>query len=107
MGLLESMITHTICAYASRVHGVDLAEFVDDLLKILQVRAHAMCRGIAGECPVCLAALAVAQEKMAFLDKMMKECGLYYSDKGDLTIRQDHLYIGIILDALRGRLLIS
>ena len=44
---------------------------------------------------------------MAFLDKIMDECCLLYSDKGDLTIRQDHLFIGIILDALHGRLLIS
>jgi hypothetical protein len=29
------IITHTVCAYASRVHGIDMAEFVDDLLKIL------------------------------------------------------------------------
>ncbi len=56
---------------------------------------------------MCLAALAVAEEKMAFLDKMMKECCLHYSDKGDLSIRQDHLCIRIIFDALRGRLLIS
>ena len=101
------VITHTVCAYASRVHGVDMAEFVDDLLKIRQVPAHGLCDGIVGNCPVCLEALEVAKEKMAFLDKMMEECGLHYSDKGDLTIRQDHLYIGIIFDALRGRLLIS
>jgi hypothetical protein len=29
-----SIITHTVCTYASRVHGVDMAEFVDYLLKI-------------------------------------------------------------------------
>jgi hypothetical protein len=29
------IIMHTVCAYASRVHGIDMAEFVDDLLKIL------------------------------------------------------------------------
>jgi hypothetical protein len=81
-----------------------MAEFVDNLLKI---SAHAMCRGIARECPVCLVALVIAQEEMAFLDKMLKKCGLHYSEKGDLTNRQDHLHIGIIFDALRGRLLIS
>ncbi len=63
----------------------DWLEPMDDLLKILQVRAHAMCKGIAGECLVCLAALAIAQEKMAFLDKMTKDCGLHYSDSGRVT----------------------
>ncbi len=37
----------------------------------------------------------------------MKDCGLEYSDKGGLTIRQDHLFIGIIFDALHGKLLIA
>jgi hypothetical protein len=44
---------------------------------------------------------------MAFLDKMMKDCGLEYSVKGDMSIRQRHLYIGVIFDTLKGRLYIG
>jgi hypothetical protein len=45
--------------------------------------------------------------KMQFLDKLMKDCGLEHSVKGDMTIRQVHTFIGIVFDALRGRLFIS
>ncbi len=44
---------------------------------------------------------------MAFLDKMMKECALEFSDKGDMTIKQCHLYIGIIFDTIKGRMFIG
>jgi hypothetical protein len=38
---------------------------------------------------------------------MMRDCGLEYSVKGDMTTQQDHLFIGIVFDSHRGRLLIS
>jgi hypothetical protein len=44
---------------------------------------------------------------MELMDKMMKDCGLEYSVKGDMTIRQCSTFIGLIFDALRGRLLIA
>ena len=62
------VLTNTVCAYASRVHKVDAQAFVDDLMKALRVIAHGLCKGIAGGCPVCLAALEIALQKMAFLD---------------------------------------
>ena len=74
------VLTNTICSYCSRVHGVDAKQFVDDLMKALRVRAHAACGGLDGNCPICLEALERALEKMAFLDKMMKDCALDYSD---------------------------
>ncbi len=86
---------------------MDAQAFVDDLMKALRVIAHGLCKGIAGGCPVCLAALEIALQKMAFLDKMMKECALEFSDKGDMTIIQCHLYIGIIFDTLKGRIFIG
>ena len=101
------VLTSTICAYCSRVHGVDAQQFVDDLMKALRVRAHAACGGLDGSCPICLEALERALEKMAFLDKMMKDCALVYSDKGDMRILQRHLYIGIIFDTLKGRVFIG
>ncbi len=44
---------------------------------------------------------------MQFLDKLMKDCGLEYSVKGYMAIRQRHVYIGIIFDTVQGRLFIS
>ena len=101
------VLTNTVCAYATRVHQIDAQAFVDDLLKSLKVIAHAACLGLERECTTCLAALEIALQKMAFLDKMMTECGLEYSDKRDMTIKQCHLYIGIIFDTLKGRLFIG
>ena len=101
------VLTNTVCAYCSRVHKVDAQAFVDDLLKALKVIAHALCSGLEGGCPICLAAFEVALQKMKFLDKMMKDCGLEYSEKGDMSIKQCHLYIGIIFDTLKGKLFIG
>jgi hypothetical protein len=60
---------------------------------------------IDGHCATCLAALERALRKMESLDKIMKDYGLEYSVK--VTIRQRHTFIGLIFDALRGRLLIA
>jgi hypothetical protein len=86
---------------------VDAKQFVDDLIKALRVRAHAACGGLDGNCPICLEALERTLEKIAFLDKMMKDCALEYSDKGDMRILQRHLYIGIIFDTLKGLIFIG
>jgi hypothetical protein len=60
-----------------------MAEFVDNLLKIRQVWSHGLYSCIVENFQVCLKALETATEslKMAFLDKMLKECGLHYSDR--------------------------
>ena len=44
---------------------------------------------------------------MVFLDELMKDCALECSDKLDMRILQRHLYIGIISDTLKGRILIG
>ncbi len=86
---------------------MDAQQFVDDLMKALRVRAHKTFGGLDGSCPICLKALERALEKMAFLDKMMKDCALEYSDKGDMRIMQRHLYIGIIFDTLKSSVFIG
>ena len=101
------VLTNTVCAYCSRVHKVDAQAFVDDLLKALKVIAHALCSGLEGGCPICTAAFEVALQKMKFLDKMMKDCGLEYSEKGDMSFKQCHLYIGIILIRSRASCLLA
>jgi hypothetical protein len=49
----------------------------------------------------------MAALEMAFLNKMMKDCALEYSDKGDMAIKQCYLYIGIIFDTLKGQIFIG
>ena len=101
------VLTNTVCSYTSRQHDVDTAAFVDDLLNALAVLLHEQCGGLEGNCPICTAAFERARTKMAFLDRMMKDCGLEYSLKGDMRILQRHLFIGIIFDTLKGRLFIA
>ena len=101
------VLTSTVCAYASRVHDVDAQQFVDDLMKSMRVESHASCGGLEGGCGACLSASERASVKMQFLDRMMKDCALDYSDKGDMRILQRHLYIGIIFDTFRGRIFIG
>jgi hypothetical protein len=57
------------------------------------------CEGLKGDCEICL-----VLEKMTSLDKMMKDCGMDYSNKGDMTICQGRIFIGIIFNTLLGRL---
>mmetsp|Transcript_41001 Transcript_41001/g.85559 ORF Transcript_41001/g.85559 Transcript_41001/m.85559 type:complete len:1077 (-) Transcript_41001:1365-4595(-) len=101
------VLTSAVCSYESRNHGVDAQAFVDDLFKSLAVLIHDLCGGLEDSCPVCMAALEEAKAKMEFLDRMMKQCGLEYSTKGDMRILQRHLFIGIIFDTLKGRIFIS
>ena len=101
------ILTEAIIALASRKYGVDMAAFVDDLLSAIAAAIHEACNGLRGNCATCLETYHIALEKMTTLDKMMKECGMDYSDKGDLTIRQDQLFIGIIFDTMLGKLRIS
>jgi hypothetical protein len=54
-----------------------------------------------------MAAFERATLKMQFLDKLMKDCGLEYSVKCGMTIRQVHTFIGIVFDVLRDCLFIS
>jgi hypothetical protein len=69
-------------------------------MNALSVDLHDACEELEGACPVCLAALERAVAKMRFVDKMVKDCCLEYSVKGDMTILQDHTFICIIFDAL-------
>ena len=86
-----------------------MGKLVDDLLKSMAMPVHPACRGLVGRCQVCLKAQDAAQVKMQILDKMMprKDCCLEFSDKGDMSIRQDHIFIGIVFDVVRGRLLVT
>jgi hypothetical protein len=41
------------------------------------------------------------------MDQMMKDCALTFSTKGDMTLAQRHLFIGIIFDTHQGRMFIA
>jgi hypothetical protein len=96
-----------VAAMTSRRFGVDIASFVDDLLNTLAVAMHAACKGLKGNCRICLETFGRAIVKMEQLDHILKACCLAFSDQGDLTIRRDHIFIGIVFDVLNGRLLIT
>jgi hypothetical protein len=100
------ILTEALLTLASRKYCFDMAAFVDDMLSAIQAALHEACKGLKGNCRTYLHAYHVAVKKMAIIDKLMKECGLDYSDKGDMTIRQDHVFMGIIFDTLLGKLLI-
>jgi hypothetical protein len=101
------VLTEAIVALASRKYGVDIAAFVDDLLSSIATELHDACEGLDGNCEVCRAAYALAMEKMLIIDRILKDCGMDYSDKGDMTIRQDQIFIGIIFDTMAGKLRIT
>ena len=101
------VLTEAIVAFASRLYGVDVAAFVDYLCSSIATEIHDACEGLDGNCEMCRAAYARAMEKMLTLDRILKECGLEYSDKGDMTIHQDQIFIGIVFDTLHGKLRIT
>jgi hypothetical protein len=45
------VITQAVCAYAARVHKVDISAFVDDLFNKMNMRPHGPCKGFKGEAP--------------------------------------------------------
>ena len=102
------VLTEAIVALASRKYGVDIAAFVDDLLSSIATELHDACEGLDGNCevrsvPRRLRARHEEDEKMLIIDRILKDCGMDYSDKGDMTIRQDQIFIGIIFDTMAGK----
>lgn len=77
---------------------------VDDFINALNVLLHAPCAGLAGGCPVCGAAATAGQQRFNALDTVMTECALVFSTKGDMTMAQRHIFIGIIFDTHQGRM---
>ncbi len=43
------IITNTVCAYAARVHKVDISAFVDDLFNKMNMIPHGPCGGLKGD----------------------------------------------------------
>jgi hypothetical protein len=44
---------------------------------------------------------------MDSLDKMMQDCALVFSTKGDMTVSQRHVFLGIIFDTVKGRIFVT
>ena len=93
--------------YSSRKLEIDSGSFVEDFLNAIMVLLHALCAGLAGGCPICTAAAAAAQSRFDDLDTMMRECALIFSIKGDMSVAQHHVILGIIFDTHLDRLFVT
>ena len=102
-----SIVTDAVVLYASRNLEIDSGAFVDDFLNALRVAAHAACAGLAQGCAVCTAAAAEAQGVFDALDQMMTDCALVFSTKGDMSVAQRHVFLGVIIDTHVGRLYVT
>ena len=102
-----AILTDVVVKKASKEWEIDSGAFVDDFLNSLMVMLHALCKGLEGGCPVCRAAAEAAQPKFDALDKMMMDCALIFSQKGDMSVKQRHVFLGIIFDTHKGRLFVT
>ena len=101
------MLTDVVVKYASKELEVNSGAFVDDFLNARAVIAHGECEGLEGGCPVCESEAEAAQPVFDALDRMMTVCALVFSTKGDMAVRQRHIFLGIIFDTFRGRIYIT
>ncbi len=51
--------------------------------------------------------MVVTPPKFDALDKMMTDCALSFSTKGDMAVRQRHVFLVIIFDSHKGRLFVT
>jgi hypothetical protein len=102
-----AILTDAVVVYASRKLEIDSGAFVDDFLNAIMVLFHEVCAGLVGDCPICTAAAAAAQKRFDSLDTMMRECALIFSTKGDMSVAQRHVFLGIIFDTHLGRLFVT
>ena len=56
---------------------------------------------------MCVSAAVAAQSIFDALDRMMTDCALVFSTKGDMAVRQRHIFLGIIFDSFRGRIYVT
>ena len=80
---------------------------MDDFLNARAMIAPGECEGLEGGCPVCESEAEAAQPVFDALDRMMTVCALVFSTKGDMAVRQRHIFLGIIFDTFRGRIYIT
>ena len=102
-----AVLTDVVVKYASKELEVNSGAFVDDFLNARAVIAYGECEGLEGGCPVCESEAEAAQPVFDALDRMMTVCALVFSTKGDMAVRQRHIFLGIIFDTFRGRIYIT
>ncbi len=102
-----AILTDTVVEWLSRWLEINSGAYVDDFFNALDVLLHGFCEGLAGGCATCCAAAAAGQPKFDAMDKMMSDCALTFSTKGDMTLSQRHLFISIIFNTHRGRMFVS
>jgi hypothetical protein len=72
---------------ASKELEIDSGAFVNDFLNCLIVMLHYLCNCLEGGCQVCMAAAKEKQPKFDALDKMMLDCTLILSQRGDMSVK--------------------
>ena len=99
-----SILTDAVVVHASRRLEIDSGAFVDDFLNAIMVLSHALCAGLAGGCLMCREAAAATQLRFDSLDTTVRDCAFVFSTKGDMSVSQRHVFLGIIFDTHDGRL---
>ncbi len=83
-----SIVTDAVVTYSSKELEINSGSYVDDFLRAILVALHAICAGLAGGCPVCVAAAGAAQPRFDALDQMFINCDLVFSTKGTCVWRR-------------------
>ncbi len=102
-----SVLTDSVVTYASWRLKIDLGAFIDDFLNAVGVKPHAKCLGVTKGCPECLQALPAAQVSFHALNQMMLDCALVFSTKGNMSVAQRHVFLGVVIDTVAGRLVVT
>jgi hypothetical protein len=102
-----SILTDAVVVHASRRLEIDSGAFVDDFLNAIMVLSHALCAGLAGGCLMCREAAAATQSRFDSIDSMVRDCAFVFSTKGDMSVSQRHVFLGIIFDTHDGRLFVT
>ena len=83
--------------------AVERGGFVDDLWFYLTMSEHGECKGLAGGCVHCWAALARGRSHEEFVDALLQELHLERSDK-DGALGQEGVFLGAVLNTNTGRM---
>ena len=83
--------------------AVERGGFVDDLWFYLTMSEHGECKGLAGGCVHCGAALARGRSHEEFVDALLQELHLERSDK-EGALGQEGVFMGAVLNINTGRM---
>jgi hypothetical protein len=71
-----AVITDVVQSYVIQRWRLNMGVFVDDVMLIDRIILHMLCNGIAGGCPICLAALPAALRSQDAFDFLLDQLHL-------------------------------